>query len=331
MAEIQKAAHYRSFYEVAKKITSTKARLAFYEALDAYRFEGAEPENLPVQADIAFTAIKPILDADIDRKAGGAPAGNSNAKKNNMETTSKQLKNNMETTSKQLKNNMETTSKQLKNNPETTKNNPPQEVVLKKTNNDNDNDNEKEDDDGNTPPPPPSAFPQNVYAENLKPLAELSFDLLKGANLPCQNGDYDAFVKKDFMPAVDTLRYFEVIDVVESLENYIRELKDDTSYVKKQYTFEEFIKSKTFKNCLKVNYRHENFIKFGTEKMQDRNKKEVTPEQKEFKNIINAHPAECVYCKKTLVDSSNGLKTSWFCRNCEKEWTLKNKKWQEVA
>ena len=86
MSQISKAAQYRSFYDVAKKITNPEARLAFYDALDAYRFDGIEPENLPLEADIAFTAIKANIDADLSRKHAGAPEGNQNAKK--------QLKNN---------------------------------------------------------------------------------------------------------------------------------------------------------------------------------------------------------------------------------------------
>ena len=81
MSQISKAAQYRSFYEVAQKITNPQARLAFYDALDAYRFDGIEPENLPIEADIAFTAIRANIDADLGRKHGGAPEGNQNAKK----------------------------------------------------------------------------------------------------------------------------------------------------------------------------------------------------------------------------------------------------------
>lgn len=97
MSQISKAAQYRSYYDVARKITNPEARLAFYDALDAYRFDGIEPENLPLEADIAFTAIKANIDADLSRKHAGAPEGNQNAKKqskNNSETienNSKQL------------------------------------------------------------------------------------------------------------------------------------------------------------------------------------------------------------------------------------------------
>lgn len=109
MSQISKAAQYRSYYDVARKITNPEARLAFYEALDAYRFDGIEPESLPLEADIAFTAIRANIDADLSRKHAGAPEGNQNAKK------------------------------QLKNNSETIENNSKQSIVLEKTNNVNDN------------------------------------------------------------------------------------------------------------------------------------------------------------------------------------------------
>ena len=76
MAEqIQKAAHYRSWYEVAKKISDPEDRLMFYEAIDAYRFDGVEPEGLSPLVDILWTAIKPSIDADIDRRCEGAQGG----------------------------------------------------------------------------------------------------------------------------------------------------------------------------------------------------------------------------------------------------------------
>ena len=99
--EIQKAAQYRSFYETAKKIKDAESRLAFYDALDAYRFEGVEPENLPFAADLAFTAIKPFIDADVNRKNGGAPKGNSNAKKQHENNSENNQENNLKTTTKQ--------------------------------------------------------------------------------------------------------------------------------------------------------------------------------------------------------------------------------------
>ena len=92
MNEISKANRYRSYFEVAQKIKNPEARLAFYEAVDWYTFEGVEPKDLPIEADIAFTAIKANIHADLKRKTGGAPLGNQNAKKQPTETTKNNLK-----------------------------------------------------------------------------------------------------------------------------------------------------------------------------------------------------------------------------------------------
>lgn len=73
--EVNKVGHYRSWYEVATKLTDPKDRLAFYDALDAYRFEGIEIKNLPPVVDILLTAIKPSIDADINCRLTGASGG----------------------------------------------------------------------------------------------------------------------------------------------------------------------------------------------------------------------------------------------------------------
>lgn len=52
-------------------------------------------------------------------------------------------------------------------------------------------------------------------------------------------------------------------------------------------------------------------------------------ENKSKKKLISAHPKKCEYCGAKLVDNS-GTMSSWFCRNCEKEWQIKNDKWQEI-
>lgn len=74
-AKVCKVGHYRSWYEVAKKLTNPEEKLAFYEALDAYRFDGVEMENLPPMVDIIMTAIKPSIDADINCRVTGASGG----------------------------------------------------------------------------------------------------------------------------------------------------------------------------------------------------------------------------------------------------------------
>ena len=129
---ISKAAHYRSFYESARKLKNPEARLAFYDALDAYRFDGVEPENLPFEADLLFTAIRSIVDADLARKNAGAPKGNQNAKKATKEDINieeNNSENNIDSTIETIQNNSENNIDLII---ETIENN-------SKTNNDNDN------------------------------------------------------------------------------------------------------------------------------------------------------------------------------------------------
>ena len=181
--EIQKAAQYRSFYETAKKIKDAESRLAFYDALDAYRFEGIEPENLPFAADLAFTAIKPFIDADVNRKNGGAPKGNTNAKKQHIETVENNSENKPE-------NNLETTQKQR--------------VVFKKTNNEDVEEDVEEDvkDNGE------GEEKENLETANnpaLRRYAVSIFEILKAENLPCCNGNDISFLNRDFKFALETL------------------------------------------------------------------------------------------------------------------------------
>lgn len=109
---ISKAVHYRSFYEVTKMMNDS-AKLEFYVALDKYRFDGVEPVFTHNEAQIAFTVIRSFVDADIKRKSGGAPMGNSNARKqpkNNVENNPKNnIRNNIKTMSENnIENNIKT-------------------------------------------------------------------------------------------------------------------------------------------------------------------------------------------------------------------------------
>ena len=68
---IKKTVHYESFYRAAQ-LMSPKEQLAFYNALDAYRFDGKLLENLPKAAAIAIILAIPNIDADINRRRDAA-------------------------------------------------------------------------------------------------------------------------------------------------------------------------------------------------------------------------------------------------------------------
>lgn len=241
--EIQKAAQYRSFYETAKKIKDAESRLAFYDALDAYRFEGIEPENLPFAADLAFTAIKPFIDADVNRKNGGAPKGNLNAKK--------QHENNFENNSE---NNLKTTTKQR--------------VVFEKTNNVE----EDEEEDVNDNVEGEGEEKESLETANnpaLRKYAISIFEILKAENLPCCNGNDISFINRDFKFALGTLHKraetqgIHSSAVIQALKNYIAVYKDPRCYLKQAYSFDRFVSLKNFADFLPDRFRHENFINYG--------------------------------------------------------------------
>lgn len=212
---ISKAAQYRSYYEVARKIKNPEARLAFYDALDAYRFDGIEPEGLPLEADIAFTAIKANIDADLGRKHAGAPAGNQNARK------------------------------QSKNNSETIQNNSKQLIDLEKTNNVDVDDNDDVNEDVNThteneeEPGENVCVPVYIQDPNRKINKNLAGTLLKmivahnsqtekDRKVPVSNNLF-TFSCKEMRELIAAIGPEEsTARIMNALENYLKVCRSDT-------------------------------------------------------------------------------------------------------
>ncbi len=67
---------YVSVHDAAKNMPN-KDRLAFYDAIFSYGFEGKEPENLPNRAQIGWILVKPVIDSNnkkyVDGQKGGRP------------------------------------------------------------------------------------------------------------------------------------------------------------------------------------------------------------------------------------------------------------------
>lgn len=95
---------YRSFYDIIKTM-SNKHRLSLYDTITNYVFDN-KILTLADKENAIFNFIKTQIDASIKKynasvnngKKGGAPKGNTNAKKkpqNNLETTQEQPKNNL--------------------------------------------------------------------------------------------------------------------------------------------------------------------------------------------------------------------------------------------
>ena len=102
---------YSSYYDAIKNLPEEEQG-NIYKTLVEYAIAQKQPKKLSPTAKACFILIKPFLDSSIDKynarvengKKGGAPKGNTNAKKqpkNNLETTEEQPKNNLETSEKQ--------------------------------------------------------------------------------------------------------------------------------------------------------------------------------------------------------------------------------------
>lgn len=78
---VSKRGHYVSWLEIAEKLPTSQDVAEFYLAIDRYAFRGEEPVFTSQLVELVFIAIKPIIDADINRRNGGAPVANTNAKK----------------------------------------------------------------------------------------------------------------------------------------------------------------------------------------------------------------------------------------------------------
>lgn len=83
---------YRSFFEAIEEV-EPEHQLPIYRGIAMYALDKKEPE-LTGFAKVLWRLIKPQIDANWLRYKngcnGGAPIGNTNAKKNNQKTTEKQ-------------------------------------------------------------------------------------------------------------------------------------------------------------------------------------------------------------------------------------------------
>lgn len=79
---------YRSYLEAIGKIKSVEAKYKLLMGIINYGLDRTEPEFDDELSQMAWVFIKPLLDANYRKylagQKGGAPAGNQNAKKNNL-------------------------------------------------------------------------------------------------------------------------------------------------------------------------------------------------------------------------------------------------------
>jgi hypothetical protein len=152
-------------------------------------------------------------------------------------------------------------------------------------------------------PPPFMSFPQENYSQQV-------FEKFRNAKLPCCNGDLFTFQGRDFRNALYKLKGYKSQEVLQAVDNYIFELRNPESYRLKEMTFDNFVSSKTFINCLPSNYRHDNFKSF----QKPNNQNQPTTEERHFYEI-------CTKCGQNTMEWSN-KKQRYVCYACGCELTF---------
>ena len=210
--DISKAGFYRNWYEIAKDFETAEERLAFYDMIFEYFFEGKEPEKQTIGSGLyrLFMSVKANIEADIERRNGGAPEGNNNARKGKSCRKCvyrKSCSNASRATNAELCPDFKYPSEC--NMPKTTQNNPKQPKTNNVNVNDNVNVNENVNDNVNEngdvngesqiPIPPPSP---SLSAPAVSEYSSQVFDIFNEAGLPCANGNPISFMMTDFKNAM---------------------------------------------------------------------------------------------------------------------------------
>lgn len=88
--DIEQFTFYYSFKDAIRELQDVD-KLQVYEAITDFAFFGREPGEMSAFSKLCWKLIKPHLERSRAHSGrGGAPIGNTNAKKNNQETTQKQ-------------------------------------------------------------------------------------------------------------------------------------------------------------------------------------------------------------------------------------------------
>ena len=170
---------------------------------------------------------------------------------------------------------------------------------------DDDDDNVGESPENLPPPPPILSEPQGNYSK-------IVFEKFKNAGLPCQNGDFFKFQSCDFRLALQKLKGYHHNDILTAINNYIAELKNPDSYVNQEYSFDNFIGTKTFSKCLPSNYRPQNFKIFAS--------KIPKAEEQAERHFYE----KCLKCGVKMMEWKNPLQ-KYKCDSCGSTFS-----WEEV-
>lgn len=299
---------YRSFHDALKDLSIEQYGKIMF-ALNEYALNQNEIELSGIEK-MAFTLIKPQLDANIRRQEHGNMGGR--PKKNDKDSDENKKPMVIENTEAQKP--MVIFSDENKK--------PNKNDNDNENNNLNSNENKNGDDDRaeniasgenlpeseeKLPPPPP------LLSDSQKNYSHLVFEKFKNAGLPCQKGDFFRFQSCDFRLALQKLKGYSSNDVLAAVENYISELKNPESYVSQEYSFDNFVGTKTFSNCLPENYRPQNFKIYAS-------KVPKAPETSEPRHFYE----NCPKCGLRFLEWKDALQV-YKCDSCNATFS-----WEEI-
>ena len=288
------------FSETTKKqidlMPTPEMKLKFYEAVTDYGMFGIEPENLNGIEMIIWLPMKDLMDNSKSSK-GGAPSGNQNAqrknlnnmKENNKTTESAGFCENNANYEKQAekvennRNNLKTTEttcfeekqpKQPENN-QTTLNN----HNLNHNDNLNGNGNERENHNLNAGEAVFNTLspPQTEYSKKI-------FGIFKNAGLPCARENEISFLQTDFKNALSAIHRKEELqnvhsdDIIQACRNFTDIYANPDTYCgfRQKIGFYQLVQKQWFYDLLPANFDKNRFLvrKAGSQEETQR-----TPEQ----------------------------------------------------
>ena len=260
------------FSETTKKqidlMPTPEMKLKFYEAVTNYGMFGTEPENLNDIEIIIWLPMKDLIDNSKSSK-GGAPSGNQNAQKKNLNDIEE---NNETTDSCKNNSNYEKQPKQPENN-QTTLNNHNLNDNL------NGNGNERENHNLNAGKEVFNTLspPQTEYSKKI-------FEIFKNARLPCAKENEISFLQTDFKNAISAIHRKEELqnvhsdDIIQACRNFTDIYSNPDTYCgfRQKIGFYQLVQKQWFYDLLPANFDKNRFL---VRKADNQEESRRTPEQ----------------------------------------------------
>lgn len=296
------------FPETTKKqidqMPTAEMKLKFFEAVTNYGMYGIEPEGLGDIEKIIWIPMKDLINSCKSSK-GGAPEGNTNARRQVSGKTT-------ETTRNGKNNQNNPVSENQPKQPETT------ETTLNNHNhnhngngnvNENVNENSGAREDART-----HTHAQTLtLSESQRRLSEEVRKVFEEANLPC--GNQITFLTGPFVRAVRTLhsKYGEYNlhsdDILKACKNYASVVNDPNDYFKIKMPFDRLVEHEKFRDFLPSAFVKENWRKWG-----------AAPPDRGKEDPGDSYLETCPKCGTKTMFWNNGRQT-FECRSCGKTAT----------